>query len=53
MTDFFTVQYIVRKKSGFADEKRIIFFELDVFLKISQFLYKNKKIRKLIQNHDS
>jgi hypothetical protein len=28
------------KKSGLADEKRIIFFELDVFLKISQNLYK-------------
>jgi hypothetical protein len=27
----FTVQYIARKKSGLADEKRIIFFELDVF----------------------
>jgi hypothetical protein len=31
----FTVQYIAGKKSGLADEKRIIFFEPDVFLKIS------------------
>jgi hypothetical protein len=31
MTDFFTIQYIARKKSGLADEKRIIIFELDVF----------------------
>jgi hypothetical protein len=27
----FTIQYIAGKKSGLADEKRIIFFELDVF----------------------